>query len=59
MIFVPLCYLDDVVGAVAGTAICVGIPIGFSLGGHTTKTKSPKLLKWSRTARKRWTWSCM
>jgi len=27
------------VAAVAGTAIRVGIPIGFPLGGHTTKTK--------------------
>ena len=39
VIFVPPCYVDDAVAAVAGTAILVGIPIGFPLGGHTTKTK--------------------
>ncbi|MEO8338850.1 MAG: deoxyribose-phosphate aldolase [Nitrospirota bacterium] len=39
VIFVPPSYVDDAVAAVAGTAICVGIPIGFPLGGHTTKTK--------------------
>jgi deoxyribose-phosphate aldolase len=39
VIFVPPCYAEDAVTAVAGTAIRVGIPIGFPLGGHTTKTK--------------------
>jgi deoxyribose-phosphate aldolase len=39
VIFVPPCYVDEAVTAVMGTAIRVGIPIGFSLGGHTTKTK--------------------
>lgn len=39
VIFVPPCYVDEAVTAVAGTAIRVGIPIGFPLGGHTTKTK--------------------
>ncbi|HMF85624.1 MAG TPA: deoxyribose-phosphate aldolase, partial [Nitrospiraceae bacterium] len=39
VIFVPPCYVDDAVAAVSGTAILVGIPIGFPLGGHTTKTK--------------------
>lgn len=39
VIFVPPCYVDEAVAAVAGTGICVGIPIGFPLGGHTTKTK--------------------
>ena len=39
VIFVPPCYTEDAVAAVAGTAIRVGIPIGFPLGGHTTKTK--------------------
>ena len=39
VIFVPPCYVDDAVEAVAGTTIRVGIPIGFPLGGHTTKTK--------------------
>ena len=39
VIFVPPCYVDEAVAAVAGTRIRVGIPIGFPLGGHTTKTK--------------------
>ena len=39
VIFVPPCYVDDAVAVIAGTAILVGIPIGFPLGGHTTKTK--------------------
>src|SRR5262245_8508357 len=39
VIFVPPCYVDEAVAAVAGTGIRVGIPIGFPLGGHTTKTK--------------------
>lgn len=39
VIFVPPCYVDEAVEAVAGTAIRVGIPIGFPLGGHTTSTK--------------------
>lgn len=39
VIFVPPCYVNEAVAAVAGTAIRVGIPIGFPLGGHTTKAK--------------------
>jgi deoxyribose-phosphate aldolase len=39
VIFVPPCYVDEAVEAVAGTSIRVGIPIGFPLGGHTTKAK--------------------
>ncbi len=39
VIFVPPCYVDEAVAAVAGAAIRVGIPIGFPLGGHTTKAK--------------------
>lgn len=39
VIFVPPCYVDEAVAAVAGTSIRVGIPIGFPLGGHTTKGK--------------------
>ncbi|ALA58897.1 deoxyribose-phosphate aldolase [Nitrospira moscoviensis] len=39
VIFVPPCYIDEAVAAVAGTPIHVGIPIGFPLGGHTTKAK--------------------
>src|SRR6476620_11692028 len=39
VIFVPPCYVDEAVAAVAGAAIRVGIPVGFPLGGHTTKAK--------------------
>jgi deoxyribose-phosphate aldolase len=39
VIFVPPCYIDEAVEAVACTKIRVGIPIGFPLGGHTTATK--------------------
>lgn len=39
VIFVPPCYVGEAVAAVAGTAIRVGIPIGFPLGGHTTTAK--------------------
>lgn len=39
VIFVPPCYIDEAVEAVAGTNIRVGIPVGFPLGGHTTATK--------------------
>ncbi len=39
VIFVPPCYVDEAMAAVAGTGIRVGIPIGFPLGGHTTKAK--------------------
>ena len=39
VIFVPPCYIDEAVAAVAGTGIRVGIPVGFPLGGHSTQTK--------------------
>jgi len=39
VIFVPPCYVDEAVAAVKGASIRVGIPIGFPLGGHTTKSK--------------------
>jgi deoxyribose-phosphate aldolase len=39
VIFVPPCYVDEAVTALAGTGVRVGIPIGFPLGGHRTKTK--------------------
>lgn len=39
VIFVPPCYVDEAVAAVAGTDVQVGIPIGFPLGGHTTHAK--------------------
>lgn len=39
VIFVPPCYTADAVEAVAGSAVRVGIPIGFPLGGHATRIK--------------------
>lgn len=39
VIFVPPCYVDEAIAAVAGTAVQVGIPIGFPLGGHSTHSK--------------------
>jgi deoxyribose-phosphate aldolase len=39
VIFIPPCYAAEAVQAVAGSMVRVGIPIGFPLGGHTTKTK--------------------
>jgi deoxyribose-phosphate aldolase len=39
VIFVPPCYVDDAAAAIVGTNIRLGIPIGFPLGGHTTRTK--------------------
>jgi deoxyribose-phosphate aldolase len=45
VIFVPPCYVDEAVTAVAGSGIRVGIPIGFPLGGHTTKSKVAESLE--------------
>ena len=39
VIFVPPCYAAEAVEAVAGSAVRVGIPIGFPLGGHSTSGK--------------------
>jgi deoxyribose-phosphate aldolase len=39
VIFIPPCYTAEAVRALAGSPVRVGIPIGFPLGGHTTKTK--------------------
>lgn len=39
VVFVPPCYVDEAAAAIAGTNIQLGIPIGFPLGGHTTRTK--------------------
>lgn len=39
VIFIPPCYTAEAVAAVQGTAIRVGIPVGFPLGGHRTATK--------------------
>ncbi|WP_447863359.1 deoxyribose-phosphate aldolase [Nitrospira calida] len=38
-VFVPPCYVDEAVAAIKGTAIRVGVPVGFPLGGQTTKVK--------------------
>lgn len=39
VIFVPPCYVEAAVAAVAGAGIEVGIPIGFPLGNQTTSSK--------------------
>ncbi|HKT33823.1 MAG TPA: deoxyribose-phosphate aldolase [Nitrospira sp.] len=39
VIFIPPCYATEAVQAVAGSPVRVGIPVGFPLGGHATKTK--------------------
>jgi deoxyribose-phosphate aldolase len=39
VVFVPPCYVAEAVEVLAGTAILVGIPVGFPLGGHTTSMK--------------------
>ncbi|WP_447983408.1 deoxyribose-phosphate aldolase [Nitrospira sp. Nam74] len=39
VVFVPPCYAAEAVEVLAGTAILVGIPVGFPLGGHTTSMK--------------------
>ena len=39
VIFIPPCYTADAVEVVAGSAVRVGIPIGFPLGGHATRIK--------------------
>ena len=43
--FVPPCYVDEAVTAVAGTEVQVGIPIGFPLGGHSTHAKVTEALE--------------
>lgn len=45
VIFVPPCYVDEAVAAVAASGIRVGIPIGFPFGGHTTKNKVAEALE--------------
>lgn len=39
VVFVPPCYAEEAVEAMAGAAIRVGIPVGFPLGGHSTAAK--------------------
>jgi deoxyribose-phosphate aldolase len=48
VIFVPPCYAQEAAAAVAGTAVRVGIPVGFPLGGHTTATKVAEALDGTR-----------
>lgn len=45
VIFVPPCYVDEAVVAVAGTEVQVGIPIGFPLGGQSTHAKVTEALE--------------
>jgi deoxyribose-phosphate aldolase len=44
VIFVPPCYAAEAVEAVAGSAVRVGIPIGFPLGGQSTSAKAAEAL---------------
>ncbi|MBD0315766.1 MAG: deoxyribose-phosphate aldolase [Nitrospiraceae bacterium] len=39
VVFVPPCYVDEAVSALSGTNVRIGIPVGFPLGGHTTRAK--------------------
>jgi len=39
VVFVPSCFAEEAVALMAGTAIRVGVPIGFPLGWQTTRTK--------------------
>src|SRR5262249_36531317 len=45
VVFVPPCYVVEAVETVADSGIRVGIPIGFPLGGHTTKSKVAEALE--------------
>ncbi len=45
VIFVPPCYADEAVAAVAGSPVRVGIPVGFPLGGHATAVKVAEALE--------------
>jgi deoxyribose-phosphate aldolase len=40
VIFIPPCYVEEAVAAVAGTGVRVGIPVGFPLGGHAAAVKA-------------------
>ncbi len=48
VIFIPPCYTADAVEAVAGSAVRVGIPIGFPLGGHATRIKVAEAVEGAR-----------
>jgi deoxyribose-phosphate aldolase len=45
VIFIPPCYTAEAVEAVAGSNVRVGIPVGFPLGGHATRTKVAEALE--------------
>jgi len=45
VVFVPSCYVDEAVTAIAESEIRVGIPIGFPLGWHTTRSKVAEALE--------------
>jgi deoxyribose-phosphate aldolase len=45
VIFVPPCYAAEAVAAVAGSAVRVGIPVGFPLGGHATSIKAAEAVE--------------
>ena len=44
VVFVPPCHAEYACGALAGTAVRVGIPVGFPLGGQTTTVKVKEAL---------------
>lgn len=56
VIFVPPCYIDEAVEAVADTAIRVGIPIGFPLGDTPPRPRLLKPSKQSLVVHESWTW---
>ncbi|HEY6973527.1 MAG TPA: deoxyribose-phosphate aldolase [Nitrospiraceae bacterium] len=45
VVFVPPCYVDIAIAAVAESEIRVGSPIGFPLGWHTTRNKVAEALE--------------
>lgn len=45
VVFVPPCYVDIAVAAIAESEIHVGSPIGFPLGWHTTRSKVAEALE--------------
>jgi deoxyribose-phosphate aldolase len=52
VVFVPPCFLDDAIVALAGTDVRVGAPIGFPLGSETTTVKVAQAVEaWKKGAR--------
>ncbi len=39
VVFVPPCYVEQAIEALRGSAVRLGVPIGFPLGSQTTRTK--------------------